>query len=339
LRGYSRAGWTAGAHAQPHAKIDDRVMETLPEHQRPLRDLFSSLRDRRFLFVRTGGNWGDHLIYLGAESLASEIGLTWRTLEFDEFMAEPAGQPGDVIYINGGGGFTKLASGRATHCFRKAFQTPGALVINGPCTVADGPTLGSLRPEILARRADRVVFFSRERKSAEIAADELPSGVEQFLNEDTAFYLNRDMLRSRAGRIRQRANLIGVREDSESVKGRQSASAFQSVIDPAYFAQTFDHWLRVHAASKTILTNRTHSAVCGAILGTPTTLFDGAYHKNKSIWEFSLEKRSVKWLSDFHSVPTRPSVDPFLAWIPFAFIRRSWRLDRIAKGLRGIPLS
>jgi exopolysaccharide biosynthesis predicted pyruvyltransferase EpsI len=314
-------------------------METLTEHQRPLGNLFSSLRERRFLFVRTGGNWGDHLIYLGAEYLASELGLTWRTLEYDQFMSEPASRPGDVIYINGGGGFTKYASGKATHCFRKAFQTPDAVVIYGPCTVGDERVLQSLRREIRAARAERMVFFSRERRSSEIAFNELPSSVEQFLNEDTAFYLDRDVLLNRAGRIRQRANLIGVREDTESVKGSRSAGAFQSVIDPAYFAQTFDHWIRIHAASKTILTNRTHSAICGAILGTPTTLFNGAYHKNHSIWEFSLEQRGVAWLSDSQTVPMRPSVDPFLAWIPSAFIRRSWRLDRMAKGLRGIPFS
>jgi len=309
------------------------------ENQRPLKDLLSSLRDRRFLFVRTGGNWGDQLIYLGAEHLARELGLNWRTLEFDQFMSEPAGQPGDVIYINGGGGFTKYASGKATHCFRKGFQTPDAVVIYGPCTVADEHALESLRQEIDAARAARIVFFSREHRSAQIAADELPSSVEQFLNEDTAFYLTRDALLRRVGKVRQRANLIGVREDTESVRGTRSAGAFQSVIDPAYFAQTFDHWIRIHAASKTILTNRTHSAICGAILGTPTTLFDGAYHKNQSIWEFSLKARGVNWLSDSHTVPMRPSVDPFLAWVPIPFVRRSWRLDRMAKGLRGIPLS
>lgn len=314
-------------------------MEALTENQRPLRNLFLSLRERRFLFVRTGGNWGDHLIYLGAEHLAGELGLNWRTLEFDQFMSEPASQPGDVIYINGGGGFTKYASGKATHCFRKGFQTPGAVVIYGPCTVADERVLQSLRPEINTARAARIAFFSRERRSAAIASDELPASVEQFLNEDTAFYLTREALLSRVGRIRRRANLIGVREDTESVRSSRSAGAFQSVIDPANFAHTFDHWIRIHAGSKTILTNRTHSAICGAILGTPTTLFDGAYHKNRSIWEFSLEKRGVTWLSDPHTVPARPSVDPFLAWIPLAFIRRSWRLDRMAKGLRGIPLS
>jgi exopolysaccharide biosynthesis predicted pyruvyltransferase EpsI len=307
------------------------------EHQQPLRDVLSSLSDRRFLFVRTGGNWGDHLIYLGAEHLASELGLAWRLLEYREFMNEPA-QSGEVIYINGGGGFTKYASGKATQCFRKAFQTPGAIAIYGPCTVADEHVLEALQKEILGARADRIIFFCRERRSAEIAANELPSSVEQFLNEDTAFYLDRGVLLEKAGRIRRRTNLVAVREDTEAVGGSRPGG-FQTVIDPAYFAQSFDHWIRVHAASKTIVTNRTHSAICGAILGIPTTLFAGAYHKNRSIWEFSLEERGVQWLADFDGVPTRPAVDPFLAWIPNARIRRSWRLDRIAKRLRGVPLS
>jgi exopolysaccharide biosynthesis predicted pyruvyltransferase EpsI len=199
--------------------------------------------------------------------------------------------------------------------------------------------LQPLQQEILAMRADRLIFFCRERRSAEIAANELPSNVEQFLNEDTAFYLNSSVLLERAGRIRRSTNLVAVREDTEAVSGNLSRGGFHTIIDPGYFAQSFDHWIRIHAASRTIVTNRTHSAICGAILGIPTTLFAGAYHKNRSIWEFSLEKRGVQWLADFDRVPTRPGVDPFLAWIPSSRIRRSWRLDRIAKRLRGVPLS
>jgi exopolysaccharide biosynthesis predicted pyruvyltransferase EpsI len=217
-------------------------------------------------------------------------------------------------------------------------QTAGALVIQGPCTLSDDSNgLHRLHEDLWAMRADRLIFFSRDRESARLASSELPSGVEQFLNEDTAFYLDRDTVLKWSGPTRRRLDLLAVREDSEAVSVSEHQPGSAAVIDPAYFARTFDHWIRIHAASRTIVTNRTHSAVCGAILGVPTTLFPGAYHKNRSIWEFSLEPRGVKWTAE--PVAGRSQVDPLLSWIPVPAIRRSWKLDRLAKGLRGIPLS
>lgn len=309
----------------------------IPEHQRPLRELLSSLSDRRFLFVRSGGNWGDQLIYRGADFLASHLGLQTRTLYYEQFIKDGA-NPGEVIYLHGGGGFTHMASGKAPGCLRKALQSSGSLVIQGPCTLSDDSHgLQPLHAELWSMQADRLLFFTRDRESARLAASDLPPSVEHFLNEDTAFYLDRETLLKWAGPTRHRLDLVAVREDSEAIAVSESQPGSAAVIDPAYFARSFDHWLRIHAASRTIITNRTHSAVCGAILGVPTTLFPGAYHKNRSIWEFSLEARGVKWRAE--PVAGKPDVDPLLSWIPVPAIRRSWKLDRLAKGLRGIPLS
>jgi exopolysaccharide biosynthesis predicted pyruvyltransferase EpsI len=307
------------------------------DHQQPLRTVFSCHSQRPFLFVRPGGNWGDHLIYLGAEQLAGELGLKWRTLTYEQFLAEPFGS-GHVIYLHGGGGFTTLASGKAPRCLKKALKVSGAVVIQGPCTLANADALVELREDIRSSRVDRLVFFTREQRSADIAAAELPSSVERLVNEDTALYLTRDILLKRAGMIRPRMHLLAIREDSEAVT-QTCVATRNAVFDPARFARSFDHWIRIHLASKSILTNRTHSAVCGAILDIPTTMFAGAYHKNRSFWEFSLDKRGVMWLDDSEAIPQRQSVDPLLAWIPARRIRESWKLDRMAKALRGIPLS
>ena len=307
------------------------------DHQQPLRTVFSAHVDRPFLLVRPGGNWGDHLIYLGAEQLAKESGLKWRTLTYEQFLVEPLSSS-HVIYLHGGGGFTTFASGKAPRCLKRALNVPGAVVIQGPCTLANADALVELREDLRSTGAERLAFFTREQRSAEIAAAELPSSVERFVNEDTALYLTRDILLARAGTIRPRIHLLAIRADSEAVT-QTCVATRNAVFDPALFAQSFDHWIRIHLASKTILTNRTHSAVCGAILGIPTTMFAGAYHKNRSFWEFSLEKRGVGWLDDSEAVPTRQDVDPLLAWIPSRRIRESWKLDRVAKSLRGVPLS
>lgn len=310
----------------------------MSDYQQSLRELFGSLADHRFLFVRPGGNWGDHFIYLGAEHLASQLRLKWRTIEYNTFTTASA-EPGEVIYLQGGGGFTPLASGNASRCLRMALHTPGVVVIQGPCTVASAQVLRPLQDDLRAMQADKLYFITRERRSAEICETELPYHVHHLLNEDTALYLDRDALLDRVGRIRPRMHLLAVREDSESLSGYGSPTLRKAIIDPARFALSFDHWIRIHAAANSILTNRAHSAICGVVLSIPTTMFTGAYHKNRSIWEFSLEKRNVKWLSDSHSVPQRPEVDPLLAWVPVPALRHSWKLDRFAKRLKGIPLS
>lgn len=305
----------------------------------PLRELFISLSDHRFVFVEPGGNWGDHLIYLGAHQLAAETGVQYRTLVWDQFL-EHGAHPDEVIYLHGSGGFVSTSSQRAPRILQKALNTSGATVIQGPCTLADANALDGVNFD--AMPCDRLYFFTREAQSQALAAARLPS---VFLNPDTALYLTRSMLLRMAGydmpdRIPRRSvRLLAIRTDPEAAVGRMgwTPGVWDAVIDPARYAQSFNHWIRIHAASKSILTDRTHSAIIGAILGIPTTMFAGAYHKNRSIWEYSLEARGVRWLEADADVPTRPAVDPLLAYLPVA-AQQSWKLDRLAKRVRGVPL-
>ncbi len=304
----------------------------------PLRDLLRSLAERPFVFVRPGGNWGDRLIYHGAEHLAAALGLRWRAAAFGD-LAPDAVAADEIVYLHGGGGFTELASGKAPALLRAALGIPGATVIQGPCTLAGPEALEAVAPDIATMRAARLHFFARERRSFSICDAALPPAVERFLNEDTAFYLDRAALLGAAGPVRQRMQLVAVREDTEAVATFGRDDWKLAVLDPATYASSYMHWLRIHGAARSILTNRTHSAICGAILGTPTTLFEGGYHKNRSIWEFSLEPRGVAWLDEPEGVPRRAPVDPLLGWIPSGRGRASWRLDRWAKRMRGVPLS
>jgi exopolysaccharide biosynthesis predicted pyruvyltransferase EpsI len=307
--------------------------------QKPLLEVFSAMASRRFLFVRPGGNWGDQLIYLGAEHLASQLALKWRSLDHADF-SDTSAEPGEVIYLHGGGGYTTLASGRAVECLLRALNTPGATVIQGPCTISDRQTLENLQDNFQEMRADRLYFFTRERKSSTLLQECLPPRTQHFLNEDTAFYLTRAcILKEARPRSQSRMHLFAVREDLEAVSSCTISDFGNTVLDPAYFARSFEHWLRIHIAAKTIVTNRTHSAICGSILGIPTTLFAGAYHKNLSVWQFSLEHRGVHWLDDTGTIPQKPSVDSMLSWIPIPAVKHSWKLDRWAKYLRGIPIS
>ncbi len=301
-----------------------------------LRTLLASFAAHKFLFVQPGGNWGDHLIYFGAEQLAKDLGIQFRTLDWRTFTSESS-EPDEIIYLHGSGGFNSHGSGRAQLILKRALQTPGATVIQGPSTIISAGIVERLNRDINAMSAARLHFFARERMSHRIT-EHFPSCVVRHIDHDTAFHANRASLLGLAGVPVKTVNLYAIRRDVEAVEGTDQLPWSSTSIDPARFARSFKHWVRIHAAAVTITTNRAHSAICGAILQTPTTMLRNGYHKNESLWDYSLRDRGVQW-SDLRPIYSPVPDEPMLNWIPFRRIRESWRLNRLAKGLRGVPMS
>jgi hypothetical protein len=92
--------------------------------------------------------------------------------------------------------------------------------------------------------------------------------------------------------------------------------------------------LRIHAYADRIISNRLHSAIVGSVLGRPVDLLPGNYHKNRSIWEFCLSQRGVRWLDDF--APENVA-RPLGYWMPHR-IRNSWKVSRTLMRIQGVPL-
>ena len=319
--------------------MSDKQASTPSELQDPLRECLRSFSDRRFVFVRPGGNYGDMLIYFGAEHLAAQLGLRWRTVALNAFSpAEVAAD--EVIFVHGGGGYFNLSHGRPADGVGALLAGSQAPLIQGPCTIEAAKELGDIPKLAAARTPGRFYFFARERRSLQFAQTQLGHCAQVALNEDTAFYLDAATILARIpGAVRDRYDLVAVREDNEAVNMAGKPDLLRPVLDPARYALSFEHWLRLHAGARSIIANRTHSSICGAILGIPTTMFANVYHKNRSIWEVSLRQRGVKWMDDPSTVPVAAPVDPLLAWIPNRRIRDSWRLGRWANRIRGVPLS
>jgi exopolysaccharide biosynthesis predicted pyruvyltransferase EpsI len=316
--------------------------------------ILSEHRERRFVFLEPGGNWGDRLIYWGAEFLADSIGLDWSRLTLDEFDPTEL-TPGDAVYVHGGGGYNGWCSGRAAAALRLALSSYAGLVVQGPQSYDDK---AHYTTQLFATMFDSygekaVHVFARERTSIELLRATLPDHVGFSLDVDTALHLTRDEFLSLAGDVSPKFHLLGIRRDAES-PADAGISAHGVRVDPAKYARSFDHWVRIHAAAKTIRTNRTHSAVAGAILGIPTTMYAGSYHKNRSVWEYALEPRGVQW-GEYSSVGTKPRIKPEAEKGLWSRIRtrvrtsnklrrtlRDTRLDRLPrllKRLRGVPLS
>jgi len=255
-----------------------------------LSTLLSGYADQAVTLVEPGGNYGDRLIYLGAERLVRASGIVPRRFRHAEFMRARL-TAGEVVYIHGSGGGVPFWSGTPIMALRQAVAQRCGAVILGPTTFsADRAFVRSIFRDLVPK-CDRVVAFARERVSHEILMSVAPSWSEVALDHDTALHLSPADLPivSRAdGEV-----LLAFRQDKESPLGFRYPDG---AVDPTRTAKSFDDWLRMHLRAGRIWTNRLHSAIAGAIAGVPTTLFPNSYHKNRAVWEFSLAGRGIEWL-------------------------------------------
>lgn len=306
----------------------------------PLEELFRQHKHREWHFVQPGGNWGDQLIYAGAEALARRLGLTWKDHDFRDFNPSRL-HAGAAIYLHGSGGFNPWGSKRAFSNLKNALSVPDALVVQGPQTsdVLSEITKNLFTEAFQSARTCNVFFYARERSTLEFVNGTLPRFVSIGLDRDTALHLRKSDILDLANLDTVpagRYHLLVSRDDDEVPNTQPVAESDAVVIDPGYFARSFEHWIRIHAFAKTIRSNRLHSSIAGAILGKPVTLMGGSYHKNKSIWEYSLKDLGVLW-SDESAVTglRKPAATPNSL---SQLLNKSWKGKRALLWLKGVPL-
>jgi len=302
-----------------------------------LSELFEKHRDRQWFFVSPGGNWGDHLIYAGAEALARRLGVHWVDLDYKTF--EAGAVPADAaIYLHGGGGLNSWCSGRAFTNLEKALRSDAALVIQGPQTSETGNADIDRRFETLLAqvRPGEVHFFARESTTKRYFDMLTHGAVQMHLDHDTAMHLTQSEVLA-LGHLselpRGRYLLMVARQDNEAPATGIEARRNVVTMDPAYYARSFPHWIRIHAHAQRIVSNRLHSAIVSCLLRRPIEVLGGAYHKNRSIWEYSLRERGVQWLE---VLPDEPQPSRRLHLLP-ARLRDSWKVQRAIMRMRGVP--
>jgi hypothetical protein len=300
-----------------------------------LHDIFERYRTHRWFFLAPGGNWGDQLIYRGAESLAGKIGLEWTDIDLHELKEIELGRE-DCIYLHGVGGFNSWCSGRAFDTLGAALSRRVGLVVQGPQTTEDSPSFleRRLAPILRTREAKEVVFFAREKVTEANLRRVLghATNVVLSLDHDTAFHLSADELLGLAGRgefpmPRGRYRLHVSREDPESA-GAALASLTGVVLDAAYFARSFEQWIALHIEARSVASDRLHSAIVSTLLGKQVTLLAGSYHKNRSVFEHSLRDRGVLW----REPGARPSEPALLRRL-----RNSYKFRQFKCLLAGVP--
>lgn len=312
-----------------------------------LAHVFENNRNRPWVFVRPLGNWGDHLIFAGAEYLATSIGLKWvscETAEFESFQTTSD----HCVYLQGGGGYNSWGSGRAFVNLELAVARPVHMVVQGPMsTEGDLQWLATrMRNALSTVRCRNTLIFAREQTTLKIlhslALTEF--GVTVCSGQDTALELNTTRLLEIA-RLptlpEAKYELVVLREDNEQPTALFTGDtpiirALRSdaiAIDPAYVASSFSHWVKIHLLARSITTNRLHSSIVGLIAGKPVTMGPGSYHKNQSVWSSSLRHRGVKWVDKIE----HPS-DPLWRVLP-QWMRDSYKIRQLRLLYHGVPLS
>lgn len=296
-------------------------------------DLFSTFREfksRKHIFVEPGGNHGDYLIYRGAEKLAREAGIDFESIPHREFMD---GNYDDetVIYLHGSGGYNPWWSGTPMEELEKASQTHRGVLIQGPSTVhTDRDFLQTyISGPLDETTLDKVFFYTRERTSYDALKPVLPEQVNLQTDHDTALHLEASEL-PRADVGSRGHTFYAIRDDKESRPIAQRRKPFRMWFDPVSFSSSFDEWVGHHARANAVVANRLHSAVVSTILGKPTVLLPNSYHKNRSVYEFSLAERGAKWKEKID--PT--TLDQYLSVLP-ARITNSTRLANALSRIRG----
>ena len=246
-----------------------------------------------FIFVGKPGSHGDALIFQGAKNIFDTAGINYQN-ENDLESRELNITQNSVIYINGSGSLNNIWRPIVFDIFYKAINSRAHAVILGPSTFTDDTEFlkEKLFSNIKGIPDKKVYIFCREQTSFSTLKKISPSNFELLIDHDTALNLHAQDLMKHVPKGKH--VLYAIRQDKEQSDFKR-INLLSLWVDPISYCKTFEDWVNLHANSKKIVTNRLHSSILGMILGKEVTLLPNSYHKNRSVWEYSLKDRGVQW--------------------------------------------
>lgn len=211
-------------------------------------------------------------------------GLAFEQVRHDQ-LDGIALQSDDIAYIHGGGGWIPQWSGTPARTLATLASRHRGRIVIGPSSFStDREYLRTALLDSLHVAAGRVTVFCRERPSFEVLVPAVGQLAEVVLDHDTALNLTRDEVLAFGEPVgpNRGYRLYALRNDAET-RPPGACRVLRAPVDPIGYSYSFKHWVRLHARAGSIVTNRLHSAICGAILGVPTTLLPNSYHKARRL--------------------------------------------------------
>lgn len=237
-----------------------------------------------------------------------------------------------VIYLHGSGGYNPWWSGTPMKELKKASETHRGILIQGPSTVhTDEDFLQKYISDPLSETSlEKIFFYTRECTSYDVLKSVLPGQVDLQTDHDTALHLEASEIPG-ADDGAGAHTFYAIRNDKESRAVTRKRKPFRMWFDPVSSSSSFEEWVGHHARAGAVVTNRLHSAVVSTILVKPTVLLPNSYHKNRSVYEFSLADRGAEWKEKIDTT----TLDQFLSCLP-AWITSSTRLARTVSTIQGL---
>lgn len=278
--------------------------------------------DGSLLTIQPGGNHGDSLIYEGARRFFDDHGIDTIPLRSGRFRDDSPTDPAltsvagvystltdrplrrelayarhrwnpdiDAVYIHGGGNFNDLW-GNGVRCLRAVARHIDTPIIIGPQSFYFTETDPA---ELLADVDNDVHLLCRERYSLELmrSATEQLGHVRLVTDHDTSLYLDSEDLP--VGATTDEYSLIALRRDEESadVLLDERIDAPVLVRDISLEEANYEAFVGTAARARKLYTDRLHGAIVATLLGTEVRLYENTYHKNRGVYELSLEPFST----------------------------------------------
>lgn len=263
-----------------------------------LEDVLKDFPDGDFFVLEPGGNFGDLLIYDGAEKLFERESHSYRPIRRRSIPSAalgyirlglrslPFGASPSAVYIHGGGNFNEMW-GDGVHLFELAARLYDCPIVVGPQSCQFEETDPR---DIFADVDNRVEFVCRERYSLELMSpvEKEFDNVTLHLSQDTALYLEPSDYP--AVEPVSEYILVALRTDKESANPAPDLPKNAEVVesDVSLEAESLNEFIETIARAEKVYTDRLHVALTASIFDTETVFYDNVYHKNCGVYEYSL---------------------------------------------------
>lgn len=235
-----------------------------------------SLRSESLVVLLNRGNRGDGVVHEGGLRLLKALGLRYQAIRFPEHAS------GSHLLVFGCGAFSRYFNHMVAYIghYRRMFDR--VTILPSSFEAGAQPVKSFLR----SLGDDRFFVFCRERTSYELIGRLRPDLEHVKLAPDLAFCFDAEPWR----RMGQGDGTLTVARSDE-----ESAGAFRvratsacdpsagSDLEPGRLLDALAPYRRIH-------TDRLHAAVCATLLGKEVVLYEGAYHKNRAVFDFTLSR-------------------------------------------------
>ncbi len=249
------------------------------------------------IFIPNKGNLGDDIINHSCLEVLEELNINYKIDRFDKKYKNK------ILFYGGGGNYTN----KYPQCKILIKNNVGKNKI-----VIFPQTIHNVEDSLKTLDKD-VDIFCRERVSHDWVSKTVKYPQNVFLRKDMSFLLD---LTNYKDRPKQGFHLECFRKDSEmtviphehinidapvQLKDEYDSPKHKQFATYDKIKYNSNVLINFISMFDTIRTNRLHVAIIGSMLGKKVTMFPNIYHKNKSVYDYSM-KDNYKNLS-FETVP------------------------------------